>query len=59
MSENNINVDMVIQSTSPDGKKTDVTFTIKREDLDKTLSLVGEKNNKLNYTTLNQIEFIT
>jgi aspartate kinase len=52
LGQNNINVDMVIQSTSPDGKKTDVTFTIKREDLDKTLSLVGEKNNKLNYDKL-------
>ena len=52
LGQNNINVDMVIQSSSPDGKKTDVTFTIKREDLDKTLSLMGKKNHKLNYDKL-------
>tara|TARA_Y100000590_G_scaffold439995_1_gene564793 strand:- start:1926 stop:3137 length:1212 start_codon:yes stop_codon:yes gene_type:complete len=45
---NNINIDMVIQNTSSDKKKTDVTFTIKRADLAKTLRLI--KNNKnLNY----------
>ena len=36
---------MVIQNTSLDGKKANVTFTIKREDLEKTLSLL-EKNKK-------------
>ncbi len=43
-SENQINVDMVIQNVSSDGKTTDLTFTIKRDDLDKTLSIL--KNNK-------------
>jgi len=36
--KNNINIDMVIQNTSLDGKKANITFTIKREDLKKTLS---------------------
>ena len=35
---------MVIQNVSSDGKTTDLTFTIKRDDLDKTLSIL--KNNK-------------
>jgi len=43
--KNNINIDMVIQNTSLDGKKANITFTIKREDLKKTLSLI-EKNKK-------------
>ncbi len=47
--KNNINVDMVIQNTSLDGKKANVTFTIKREDLNKTLSLIEENKQKLNY----------
>jgi len=52
LGSNKINVDMVVQSTSPDGKKTDVTFTIKREDLAKTINLIGETNKKLNYVKL-------
>ena len=47
--KNNINVDMVIQNTSFDGKNANVTFTIKREDLQKTLSLIEKKKDKLNY----------
>jgi aspartate kinase len=41
-----INVDMVIQNISPDGKKTDLTFTIKRNNLSKTIKLI--KSNKRN-----------
>ena len=50
--KNNINVDMVIQNTSLDGKKANVTFTIKREDLNKTLSLIEKNKQKLNYNKI-------
>jgi len=40
---------MVIQNTSSDGKETDVTFTIKRSDLRKTLDLIEKNNKSLNY----------
>ena len=36
LSKNMINVDMVVQNISANGKETDLTFTIKREDLNKT-----------------------
>ena len=39
-----INVDMVIQNISSDQKTTDISFTIKREDVPKALSIL--KNNK-------------
>ncbi len=52
LGENNINVDMVIQNTSSDGKKTDITFTIKREDLGKTLNLIEKKRKDLNYSKI-------
>ena len=52
LGKNNINIDMVIQNTSPDGKKTDVTFTIKREDLDKTLDLIKKNGQHLNYSKI-------
>ena len=40
-----INVDMVIQNISSDGKKTDLTFTIKRDDLEKTIEILKNNNN--------------
>ena len=50
--KNNINIDMVIQNTSLDGKKANITFTIKREDLKKTLSLIEKNKQKLNYNKI-------
>ena len=50
--KNNINIDMVIQNTSLDGKKANITFTIKREDLKKTLSLIEKNKRKLNYNKI-------
>ena len=44
LSKNQINVDMVIQNISSDEKITDITFTIKRDDLVKTIEIL--KNNK-------------
>jgi len=46
LGKSSINVDMVIQNISPDGKKTDLTFTIKRIDLNKAIKLI--KSNKKN-----------
>ena len=47
--ENNVNIDMVIQNTSLDGKKANITFTIKQEDLKKTLSIIEKNKKKINY----------
>jgi len=47
--KNNINVDMVIQNTSLDGKTANITFTIKQEDLKKTLSILEKNKEKINY----------
>jgi len=41
----NINVDMIVQNISLDQKKTDVTFTIKREDLKKSIELLNKQPN--------------
>jgi aspartate kinase len=43
--KNNINVDMIVQNISLDQKKTDVTFTIKREDLKKSIELLNKQPN--------------
>jgi len=50
--KNNINIDMVIQNTSLDGKKANITFTIKREDLKKTLDIIEKNKQKLNYNKI-------
>ena len=42
LSINSINVDMVVQNISPNGKETDLTFTIKSEDLNKTKKIIKE-----------------
>ncbi len=44
LSRNSINVDMVVQNISANGKETDLTFTIKAEDLNKTKKII--RNNK-------------
>ena len=51
LSKNQINVDMVIQNISSDHKTTDMTFTIKRDDLSKTLEII-KNNNMINYNEL-------
>ena len=45
LSKNLINVDMVVQNISANGKETDLTFTIKREDLNKTKKIIIENKN--------------
>jgi aspartate kinase len=58
LSKNQINVDMVIQNISSDQKTTDITFTIKRDDLLKTITII--KNNKnINYQNLAQNEQVS
>ena len=51
LSNNLINVDMVVQNISLNGKETDLTFTIKSEDLRKTEKLI-KKNKKISYKKL-------
>ena len=51
LSKNLINVDMVVQNISLDGKETDLTFTIKSEDLKKTEKLIKE-NKKISFKKL-------
>ena len=51
LSKNFINVDMVVQNISLDGKETDLTFTIKSDDLKKTEKLI-KKNKKISYKKL-------
>ena len=51
LSKNYINVDMVVQNISANGKETDLTFTIKTEDLNKTKKTIQE-NKDISYRKL-------
>ena len=54
--KNNINVDMVIQNTSLDGKTANITFTIKQEDLKKTLNIIEKNKEKINFKKITHDE---
>ncbi len=45
LSKNSINVDMVVQNISANGKETDLTFTIKTDDLNKTKKIIEANKN--------------
>ena len=51
LSKNLINVDMVVQNVSSNGKETDLTFTIKNDDLNKTKKIILE-NKRINFRRL-------
>ena len=51
LSESSINVDMVVQNISANGKETDLTFTIKNDDLNRTRKITNE-NKKIKFRKL-------
>ena len=51
LNNSQINVDMVIQNISSDQKKTDISFTIKRDDLLKTIDIL-KKNKNIKYENI-------
>ena len=53
LSNAQINVDMVIQNISPDQKTTDITFTVKRDDVSKT-KLILQDNKNIKYKEIIQ-----
>ena len=52
LGKNSINVDMVIQNISPDGKETDLTFTIKRNDLNKVIKLIKSNQKNIKFRSI-------
>ena len=52
MTENNINVDMIVQNISQDGISANITFTISQKDFDLTKSVIEQNRNSLSYKSL-------
>ena len=55
LSKAQVNVDMVIQNISSDQKTTDITFTVKRDDITKTKQVL-KNNNEIKYKEIIQNE---
>ncbi|WP_459859224.1 aspartate kinase [Dongia sp. agr-C8] len=52
LSDANINVDMIVQNVSEDGKNTDMTFTVSKGDFERAKQVLTGKQNSLNFRTL-------
>lgn len=52
LAEAGINVDMIVQNVSADGKATDLTFTVAKGDLDRAVRVVEEMRDSLGYADL-------
>lgn len=49
LSDANINVDMIVQNVSDDGKHTDVTFTVSNDDLERAVSVVNSLSGEIEF----------
>ncbi len=52
LSEANVNVDMIVQNVTADGRHTDITFTVGKADLDRAVQLLESKKSELVYQRL-------
>jgi aspartate kinase len=52
LAEANINVDMIVQNVSDDGRFTDMTFTVPTSDLDKALGVIERLKAQIGYSDL-------
>ncbi|MGH6720302.1 MAG: aspartate kinase [Alphaproteobacteria bacterium] len=52
LAEAGINIDMIVQGASEDGKTADLTFTVSKADLDRALAAVGRLKGDLGFARL-------
>jgi aspartate kinase len=52
LAETNINVDMIVQNVSGDGKTTDITFTVPASDYQRALDVIARAKRAIGYTRL-------
>ena len=52
LADANVNVDMIVQNVSEDGRFTDLTFTVSRADFDRAIALLNEKKGELGFERL-------
>jgi aspartate kinase len=52
LAESNINVDMIVQNVSSDGKTTDITFTVPAADYQRALDVIAKAKREISYARL-------
>ena len=52
LADASINVDMIVQNVSEDGRFTDMTFTVTKADLDRAVKVLNDSRASLGYTKL-------
>ncbi|HEV8680654.1 MAG TPA: aspartate kinase [Stellaceae bacterium] len=52
LADHAINVDMIVQNASEDGKTADLTFTVARSDLDRAVAVLEESRGRLGFQSL-------
>ncbi len=52
LADANVNVDMIVQNISDDGKATDLTFTVSKGDFERTIEILEFNKNDLGYQNL-------
>ncbi len=53
LAEANMNVDMIVQNLSADGKRTDMTFTVQESDLERALEVIKAARKDIGYFEVN------
>ena len=52
LADHSINVDMIVQNVSEDGRFTDLTFTVAKADLDRAVKVLEAKRSELGFASL-------
>ena len=52
LSDASVNVDMIVQNVSEDGKATDMTFTVVKEDFERAMAILDSNKESLGYERL-------
>ncbi|SFT73646.1 aspartate kinase [Pseudovibrio denitrificans] len=52
LAEGNINVDMIVQNISPDGKTTDITFTVPESDYERARKVIEENVEEIGFENI-------
>ena len=52
LADNNVNVDMIVQNISKDGKATDMTFTVSRDDAARAVKILNDQKDELGFEAI-------
>ncbi len=52
LADHSVNVDMIVQNVSEDGRTTDLTFTVGKADLDRAVKVLEERRGELGFRAL-------